>query len=335
MVGVRDLRLNQCPRLRRRTLIGAVGATLGALSLAVSGCSTLTAPQPDPVIGHMLSLSLRDADLLEGAPAESRATQSQSLEEEVARACGTHRDGSAPEDCLALPSPAEDITVDGDVHLSHQAQLLLNSLDPSDYMYEALDSRDALRQEYPAFLASSVTGGIVLSARELGVSWTDLSPQFPEGTDLNGSDADLLAQALDSEYALIYGMGVAAPRVSAELSESTATSADRHRAVRDEVVRILGESGVDVPVPAPGYSGTVDGHEVDEDPAAYATALERSVAGSWRTVLLEARSPQVRQFALQAAGLSEAGASIFSGSPTAAMPGFDDAVTPAPIEDEN
>lgn len=335
MVGVRDLNLNQRPRLRRRTLIGAVGATFGALSLAVSGCSTLTPPQPDPVIDHMLALSLRDADLLEGQPAESRDTQAQALEEEVARECGTHRDGSAPEECLALPAPAEDITPDGDVELSHQAQLLLNSLDPSDSMYDAMDSRDALREEYPAFLASSVTGGIVLAAREVGVTWNDLTPQFPEGTDVNSSDADLLAQALDAEYALIYGMGVAAPRVPAELSESTATSADRHRAVRDEVVRVLGVSGVDVPVPAPGYSGSVDGHDVDEDPAAFATALERSAAGSWRTVLLEAKSPQVRQFALQAAGLSEAGASIFSGSPTAAMPGFDDTVSPAPAEDGN
>lgn len=330
MVGVSD----QFPfphRLRTRRRV-AVGSLLAALTLGVTaGCSSLTSPQPDPVLKQMLALSLRDAESVGGEPADMRATQAEALQEEIARSCGTHRDGSAPEECVAPPAPAAEPTETPErgVELSHQSQLLLNSLEPSEAMENALDDRNSLREDYSVYLASSVTGGIVLAARESGVEWSALAPVFPEGTELSGSDAELLTQALDAEYALIYGMGVAAPRVDADRTLSTETSADRHRQIRDEVVRVLGGADEEIPVPAPGYRGTSDDRDVDENPVAYAAALEQSAAGAWRTVLAEARSPQVRQFALQAAGVSEAGAAVFNGQPVDALPGFGAAVSPA------
>lgn len=296
---------------RRQVLAG--GAGLAALLLGAGGCGALTLPSADDALMRMRALASRDAAALQGPAAQVRAAHAEALGAEITRSCGTRDDGSAPEGCgeaPAAPAPPSGA--------APEEQLLGARLDPD--LVEALDGR-TLRQDYNALLAAAVDGGIVLAARGLDVDWEDLVPAKPTG-DIGGKDADLLASALEAEYALVYGMGVAAPRIDAEFQVSAGTSADRHRLLRDRVIAALDDAGRDIPPSSPGYAIADGAPDPDVDAAAFAGHLESAAADAWRHVLREASATAVRMTALGAAGLAQAGAAVFAGDGTAALPGL-------------
>lgn len=306
------------PLPRRAFLAGAAGLG-GALTLAAAGCSPISGPSADPVVEAAWELALRDVDVLgDAAPAAAdvRRTQADALAAEVTRACGVLDDGTSPEECVAAPSPLPAAPAPAD------AVTVLRDSRASSLLYDALSSGRALRDPYEAALVSAVDGGVVLSLRGLDVGWRDLVPEHTDEEGIDGDDAAAFADALIAEYALVYGMGVAAPRIAPELRESTATSADRHRMLRDRVISMLEDADVAVPVAEPGYSVVDGAPDPERDAAGFAAALEDSCAEAWRRALMEAKEPAARAFALQAAGLCHAGGAVFRGDGAAALPGL-------------
>lgn len=297
---------------RRSFLVGAAGVA-GAATLATAGCGSLLPPSADPVVRAAWALSLRDADLLSGPAAEARAEQEGALSREVVRACGLREDGTSPEECVAAPDPLPAAPSP-----AGPADVLADARS-SATLVDELGGRAAARDPYPANLLASVDGGLVLALRGLEVDWREL---VPEPVEMDADDAAVFADALRAEYALVYGMGVAAPRVPGEYRQSTATSADRHRLLRDRVIGMAGGADVELPAAAPGYD-VVDGAPDPETRAAeFAAHLEAACASAWRDAFIAAADPRARLFALQAAGLAHAGAAVFAGDGAAALPGL-------------
>ncbi len=306
------------PLPRRAFLIGAAGLG-GAATLAAAGCTPITGPSADPVVEAAWALALRDADVLAPSSAEVaavRRTQAESLAAEVVRACGVREDGTSPEECVAAPSPLPAAPSPAD------AETVLRDSRAASALHDALGQNRSLQDPYEAALLAAVDGGLVLALRGMRVDWGELVPELGGGEPLDDDDAAPFADALIAEYALIYGMGVAAPRIAAEYRRSTATSADRHRSLRDRVIGILEGAGVPVPVAEPGYSVVDGAPDPENDAAGFAAALEDSCAEAWRTALTAAKKPAARAFALQAAGLCHAGGSVFRGDGAAALPGL-------------
>ncbi|WP_295624188.1 DUF4439 domain-containing protein [uncultured Corynebacterium sp.] len=308
------------PSLTRRSFLVAAGVG-GALTFAAAGCAPIARPSADPVVDAARALALRDASLLDdGSGAGSglsdvRSTHADALAREVARACGTLEDGSAPEECVAAPTELPAPPAAG----SDSTTVLADSRGAAPLL-EALEGGGALRDPYEAVLVAAVDGGIVLASRALDVDWDDLVPAA-DGIELSDDDAQLFADALVAEYGLIYGMGVAAPRIEATLRESTSTSADRHRLLRDRVVAALDDAEVDVPLADAGYSVADGAPTPEENPGEFCAALEDAAAQAWREALVNVEDPAARAFALQAAGLSQAGAAVFRGDGAAVLPG--------------
>ncbi|WP_448850978.1 DUF4439 domain-containing protein [Corynebacterium sp. 335C] len=302
---------------RRRVLAG--GAGLAVLLLGAGGCSVLHLPEADDALQAMRGLAARDSAVLPGHPGEVRLAHAEALGAEITRSCGVREDGTRPEGCgdaPGAPAPAGGDPV-GELTDSRGHASLLT----------ALDGRRTLSDAYECELAAAVDGGIVLALRSLDVDWEDLVPDpaaavAESGEGLSGDDADLLAAALEAEYALVYGMGVAAPRIADDLRVSAGTSADRHRILRDRVIALLEDAGEEVPAAAPGYAVAAGAPDPDADAAGFARHLERTAAEKWRAVLAGSRTPALRLAALQAAGLSQAGAAVFAGDGTAALPGL-------------
>ena len=307
------------PALPRRSfLVGAAGLG-GALTLAAAGCTSIVAPSADPVVEAAWALALRDAPLLRDAAApaaEARAAQADALAAEVTRACGVLDDGSSPQECVAAPSPLPAAPSPAD------ARAVLLDSRSSQLLHDALGSGRSLEDPYEATLMSAVDGGLVLALRGLDVDWRELTPEYAGDEVLDEDDAAPFADALIAEYALVYGMGVASPRVSADLRASTSSSADRHRLLRDRVISMLDDAGIAAPLAEAGYA-TVDGApSPDDDAAGFAAALEDACAQAWRQALINAKEPAARKFALKAAGLCHAGGSVFRGDGSAALPGL-------------
>lgn len=307
------------PALPRRSfLVGAAGLG-GALTLAAAGCTSIVAPSADPVVEAAWALALRDAPLLRDAAApaaEARAAQADALAAEVTRACGVLDDGSSPQECVAAPSPLPAAPSPAD------ARTVLLDSRSSGSLHDALAESRSLQDPYEAALVSAVDGGLILALRGLDVDWRELTPEYAGDEVLDDDDAAVFADALIAEYALIYGMGVAAPRLAAEYRQSASTSADRHRVLRDRAIGALEDAGVPVPVAEPGYAVVDGAPDPETDAAGFASALEDSCAQAWRQALVDAKEPAARAFALQAAGLAQAGASVFRGGGSAALPGL-------------
>lgn len=311
--------INRSTPLPRRAFLAGSAGLGGALALAAAGCAPIVPPSPDAVVEAAWALALRDAGVLESTAPDAaavRSRQAEALAKEVTRSCGVHEDGTVPEECAAAPSPLPAAPSPSD------AVRLLGDSRSHTSLHDALDSGRALREPYEAALVSAVDGGLVLALRGLGVEWDDLVPAYVADEPLTEEDAAPVADALLAEYALVYGMGVAAPRIDAAYRESTETSADRHRLLRDRVVAMLGDAGVPVPVPEPGYAVADGAPDPADDAAGFAAALEESCAQAWRVALTEAKRPAARMFALRAAGLCHAGGAVFRGEGTAALPGL-------------
>nr|WP_240393908.1 DUF4439 domain-containing protein [Corynebacterium lactis] len=315
--------------LCRRNFLAAALATLATPALA--SCTHLVAPRPDAAIEVLHALAARDAELLSGAKdaaeagtvSQIRSAQAEKLGAEIARACGTLKDGNKPERC------------GDDVHLGSTAAdgsdpvALLIASRSDTALLDSLAQRSTLREDYQARLATATDGGVVLAARAVGASWKMLTPKAP-ATPADGSGPNLLrgaedqiAAALSAEYALIYGLGVAAPHVGSDNREAVEARGERHRAIRDEVTALYGSQSLRAPAPAPGYSDAPGAPSPQDKPVEYLAALERSCAQAWEDVVKAAAEAPTRLFALQAAGLSAAGASALGGAELEPLPGLE------------
>lgn len=301
------------PFSRRSFLVGSA-CLAGAAPLAVAGCSSVLNPSADPVVRAAWGLALRDVRALpEGRPREVRAAHADALATEVARACGVREDGTSPENCVAEP---EELPV---APADPGAVPMLSDARSSASLIEGLNRRSAADEPFDANLLAAVDGGLVLALRGEGVEWAEL---VPAELELGEDDAGVFASALSAEYALVYGMGVAAPRVPAEFRASTGTSADRHRLLRDRVAAMIGAAGVTVPPAAPGYDVVDGAPDPSESAAEFAATLEAACADAWRGAFTAAKDPAARLYALRAAGLAQAGAAVFRGAGETALPGL-------------
>lgn len=303
-----------------------LAASLTALSApALTSCADLVAPRPDGTIEVLHALANRDVKNLEEvqgqgsaatAVAEIRAAQAEALAAEITRACGTLKDGRAPEKCgeaVALPAaqPAPDDLV-----------AMIDSSRSSRAILDSLASRGTLREDYDARLATAVDGGLVLAARLAGAKWEDLVPQPPTGESLLRDAESQLTDALQAEYALIYGLGVVAPHVTGDDATAVEARGVRHRLLRDAAIALFAQEELQAPSAAAGYSATKEAPAPDDAPIDYLIALERHCAQAWEDVVKAAKEAPTRLFALNAAGISAAGASSLAGDATQALPGL-------------
>ncbi|MEJ6019498.1 DUF4439 domain-containing protein [Corynebacterium sp. H113] len=271
------------------------------------------------------------------------------LSTEIRRVCGTYDDGSVDEECIAKPAPAAKPAPTADASPASTATsaatsatatsspasstaaqpadstlaMLLSDSRSSASLLDSLAKKKSLSEDYETLLAAAIDGGLVLVLRAMDVDWEDLVPRTPLAASELHDDLPHLTTALTAEFALIYGMGVAAPRITEEYRESTVTSADRHRQLRDNALAVFTACNATPPVAEPGYIEVKSAPQPEDDAAGFAAALEGACATAWRTAVMECKHPQARLFALQAAGISQAGAEVFAGNPEAPLPGME------------
>lgn len=298
---------------------GFLTAALSVGSLpALSACSQLVAPRPDYAIEVLHALAARDAHLLiDGNPALAavRSAQVTELDKEITRACGTRKDGKPVDEC------GSDVAVPGSLAAGADAKLLLTDSRNNPVLTKALDSRTALRERHAARLGTAVDGGLVLALRTAGAEWEELIPTVPSDRDEISGAEEQVATALQAEYMMIYGVGVAAPRVGGDTTAALLARGERHRILRDRTRIVLEDADAEVPESAAGYMPE-DAPSPDTAPVDYIIALERYCAQAWEDVLLAANNPRMRMFALQAAGVAAAGAAALGGNNLEPLPGL-------------
>lgn len=302
--------------LSRRGFLAAAFA-VGSLP-ALSACSHLVAPRPDYAIEVLHALAARDAHLLIDANpdlAAVRSAQVTELDKEITRACGAHKDGKPVDEC------GSDVAAPASLATGAHAKVLLTDSRNNPVLAKALDSRTALREEHTARLATAVDGGMVLALRAAGAEWEELVPLIPSDRDEISGAEEQMTKALQAEYMMIYGVGVAAPHVGGDTTTALLARGERHRILRDRARLILEDSDVEVPESAPGYMPE-DAPSPDTAPVDYMIALERYCAQAWEAVLLAANNPRMRMFALQAAGVAAAGAAALGGNNLEPLPGL-------------
>lgn len=298
---------------------------------ALAACTHLTPPRPDRGVEVLRALAARDAQLLSDAEVDLsalRSAQQTALGTEITRACGTHKDGKPVEQCgsdVQLPATLPQAATAADILADSRGNTAL---------VEALDG-SALREDYPARLATAVDGGLVLALRVAGAEWDDLVPAVPvtqeSGENLAKGAEDQLGAALQAEYMLIYGTGLAAAHSTGEALTAVMARAERHRLLRDRAREIMEASGLAVPEGAAGYSsadagsGAADGTEVPspgDTPMEYLAAIERYCAQAWEDAFKVAKEAPMRLFALQAAGVAAAGSAALSANNVEPLPGL-------------
>ena len=163
---------------------------------------------------------------------------------------------------------------------------------------------------------SAVDGGLVLALRGLDVDWRELTPEYAGDEVLDEDDAAPFADALIAEYALVYDGGRRPARRRIPQSASTKPAGTGCCATGPSA-RWSAESG------AGGRTRLRRRRwrRTETDAAGFASALEIP-APRRRQALVDAKEPAARAFALQAAGLAQAGASVFRGGGSAALPGL-------------
>ena len=113
---------------------------------------------------------------------------------------------------------------------------------------------------------------------------------------------DVLQDGLAAEHAVVYGYGVAGARMAGRARERALRAYDRHRAQRDELVRVIEDRGGLPLAPAAAYALP---HPVEDarDALALVTLLEERLAAVWADAVLELRGDPQRR---AAEGLREA-----------------------------
>ena len=97
---------------------------------------------------------------------------------------------------------------------------------------------------------------------------------------------DVLQEALAAEHAVVYGYGVAGARLSGQARERALRAYDRHRAQRDELVRVVADRGGDPVAPAAAYALPRPVRDA-RDALELVTLLEERLAAVWADAVLE------------------------------------------------
>ena len=97
---------------------------------------------------------------------------------------------------------------------------------------------------------------------------------------------EVLQDVLAAEHAVVYGYGVAGARLAGPARERALRGYDRHRARRDQLVRVVEDRGGDPVAPAAAYALP---HPVRDarDALALVTLLEERLAAVWADAVLE------------------------------------------------
>ena len=110
----------------------------------------------------------------------------------------------------------------------------------------------------------------------------------PGTTGATTADAavGVLQDVLAAEHAVVYGYGVAGARLAGRDRKRALRGYDRHRAQRDELVRVVAGRGGDPVAPAAAYALP---HRVEDgrDALALVTLLEERLAAVWADAVLE------------------------------------------------
>ncbi|MCZ2859906.1 ferritin-like domain-containing protein [Blastococcus sp. VKM Ac-2987] len=146
-----------------------------------------------------------------------------------------------------------------------------------------------------------------------------------ETTDTAAEDAALDA-ALAAEHAAVWGYGVVGAALPPGERAAAAAAEDDHRAVRDQLVLLLGERGAEPAMPEAGYALPFPVLS-PVDAAALAVVLEEGVAAAWVRVLDRAAERPARALAMEVLGATEVRAVGWRGAAgqptvTSAFPGL-------------
>lgn len=314
--------------LTRRTFF-SLTALVGC-GAALSSCTKLLPPKPDAAVEALLTLANRDRSLDSTVDNQYfaefiaiRAEQAQVLEAEIARACGTHPNGEAPENCPSQPTattsePAPKLSASPE----NVSDIVTDSRN-NQLLSEALDDADNLSSDYAAKLAIAVDAGLVLAARQAGAQAKQLLPAPALVSQKTAGGKQELRAAVEAEYAAIYGLTIASAYLDANHRELAETYADMHRSLRDLAITLLNNVGEEVPTPPAGYDAIDSAANLRTDTANFVSAVLGSTSDAWRMVIEHSRSGPSRLFALQAAGISTAQAAAILDNSTAALPGLD------------
>ncbi|OHU98236.1 ferritin-like domain-containing protein [Mycobacterium talmoniae] len=119
----------------------------------------------------------------------------------------------------------------------------------------------------------------------------------PSAPDKPGDAA--LAEALTTEYGVIYGYGMVSAHSPPDINYLVADALHQHRDRRDQVVAMLTDRSVTVPIAAAGYQLPVPVNNPTEA-AQLAVRMENDAAVAWRAVLEHAQTSEDRAFAVTA-----------------------------------
>lgn len=210
-------------------------------AVALTGCSVMDVVGPRPNKELVGLANQAEADALSGEVdlRELRAVQAVQLRGETLRLCGTEPDGGVPRTC-AFELDAADLT--------------------AEPLAQLVDATVATAPRVPEESADLVVAQAIDAAALRPVELA------PEGLSLIDADFEPAKAALEREYALAYGLG---------LAEAFADSALRGRihalasASQERAAVLESGLGAQVPVPAAGYQ-VADG----QPPATTAEATE-------------------------------------------------------------
>ena len=115
---------------------------------------------------------------------------------------------------------------------------------------------------------------------------TSPAPGTTSGPALSDPSVAVLQDVLAAEHAVVYGYGVAGPRLAGRARDWALRGYDRHRSQRDELVRVVEDRGGDPVAPAAAYALP---HQVRDarDALALVTLLEERLAAVWADAVLE------------------------------------------------
>jgi hypothetical protein len=108
-----------------------------------------------------------------------------------------------------------------------------------------------------------------------------------------------LADALTTEYGVIYGYGVVSAHASPDINYLVSEAIHRHRQRRDQAVTMLTRRSVTPPDAAAGYQLPLPVN-TPKSAARLAARMEDDAAVAWRAVLEQAQIPADRAFATTA-----------------------------------
>lgn len=94
----------------------------------------------------------------------------------------------------------------------------------------------------------------------------------------------VLVGLLEAEHAAIYAYGVLGARLDDATRRLALAAHDTHRALRDELERLLRDRGLPLPTPAAAYDVTVANRAAA---VALAADIEDDLAGRWRDLVAD------------------------------------------------